>query len=63
MQKIIDSVMCASIDDEQRFRDILTPLIQSKELPEYKKFTNESAASKKKRATKVCVMPFIVIFI
>ena len=53
MQKIIDSVMCASNDDDQRFRDILMPLIQKKELPRYKKFTDESAASKKRRLAKV----------
>ena len=51
--KIIDSVMCATIEDEQRFRDLLQPLIDSKELPTYKKFSSESAASKKKRQSKV----------
>ena len=53
MQKILDCIMCATIDDEERFRDILTPLIESKELPSFKKFTNESAGSKKKRQAKV----------
>jgi len=52
MQKIIDSVMVATIDDEQRFRDILNPLIEAKELPSYKKFVSETAASKKKRRAK-----------
>lgn len=53
MQKIIDSVMCATMDDEERFREILLPLIKSKELPSYKKFTDESKTSKAKRQSKV----------
>ena len=53
MQKMIDSVMCATTDDEERFREILLPLIESKELPSYKQFTNESKLSKQKRKTKV----------
>ena len=56
IQKIIDSVMVATQDDEQRFKDILNPLIEAKQLPTYKKFVNESASSKKKRQTKVWIL-------
>lgn len=53
IEKIIDTVMCATIDDEERFRAILQPLIQSEELPTFKMFASESAAKKKKRQAKV----------
>ena len=48
--------MVATQDDEQRFKDILNPLIEAKQLPTYKKFVNESASSKKKRQTKVWIL-------
>jgi len=54
MQHVIDSVMCASVEDEERFKKLLEPLVKSKELPSYKKFFKEPAASKKKRHSKVC---------
>lgn len=53
MEKIINTVMCAEQEDEMRFRTSILNLIESEELPEFKKFTNESAASKKKRQSKV----------
>ncbi|KAF6018747.1 DNAJC9 [Bugula neritina] len=52
MQHVIDSVMCASVEDEERFKKLLEPLVKSKELPSYKKFFKEPAASKKKRHSK-----------
>ncbi|XP_067936560.1 dnaJ homolog subfamily C member 9-like [Watersipora subatra] len=52
MQHIIDSVMCASVKDEERFQEMLRPLIESQELPKYKKFCNETVANKKKRQSK-----------
>lgn len=54
MEQIINSVMCASYEDESRFRETLLPLIESKELPAYTRFTNESSSSKNKRLSKVC---------
>jgi len=45
--------MCATMVDEDRFRKILTEKIENGQLKSYKKFTNESTASKKKRMDKV----------
>eukprot|EP01136_Pigoraptor_vietnamica_P000521 Opistho-1_new@25923 len=42
MGLIIDNVLCATVDDEDRFRDILTQEIQAGNLKSYKKFSKES---------------------
>ncbi|XP_064594491.1 dnaJ homolog subfamily C member 9-like [Liolophura sinensis] len=52
MDKILDGVLCASLDDEGRFRSILKGCIERKEIPEFKTFTNESSKKKKKRKKK-----------
>ncbi|CAH1775194.1 unnamed protein product [Owenia fusiformis] len=55
MDMILDSVMCATVDDETRFRKILKDLIQAKEIPAYKAFTKEKKTAqtqRKKKATK-----------
>ncbi|XP_013385220.1 dnaJ homolog subfamily C member 9 [Lingula anatina] len=52
MDEIIDSVLCASVEDEPRFRNILTELIKRKELPSFKKFAKESRAKKDARKRK-----------
>lgn len=60
MEKIINTVMCASYEDESRFREILLPLIESKELPAYKKFTHEPSSSKNKRLAKVSATNYVL---
>ena len=54
MDQIMDNVMCATIDDEERFRDILNGLIQDKVLTNYTKFSKEKANKSKTRQRKVC---------
>lgn len=43
MEAIIDNVVLASPDDEERFRSLLQPLIERKELPSYRKFNSETS--------------------
>lgn len=55
MDEIMDNVLCATADDEERFRDILLELISNKEIPNYKKFSREKiskAAARVKKAEK-----------
>lgn len=49
MDEIMDSVMCATVDDEVRFTKILKDLIKKKEIPDYPAFTKESKAKKTAR--------------
>ena len=44
--------MCSVYTDDERFRSILTPLIESGELPSYDKFTNETVKRREKRKKK-----------
>ena len=53
MNKIMESVLCATQEDEGRFRDILQSAIDAGELTAYKGFTHESATKKKSRKRKV----------
>ncbi|XP_064643785.1 dnaJ homolog subfamily C member 9-like [Lineus longissimus] len=49
MDEILDNIMCSTIDDEPRFRKILTKLIKKKELPEFEAFSNEKKKTQKAR--------------
>ena len=49
MGQIIDSVMCATEEDEERFRKIINELIESKEVDGFKAFTKENKKEKKAR--------------
>merc|ERR1711909_4011 len=49
MGQIIDSVMCATEEDEERFRKIINELIESKEVDSFKAFTKENKKEKKAR--------------
>ena len=55
---IINSVLCATIDDEPRFHQILEQLIANGSIEAYAAFTNEkqskSAARKRKVRTFSC---------
>merc|ERR1712168_1650388 len=42
LDKIMDSVMCATLDDEDRFVEILNQMILDQEIKPYKAFKNES---------------------
>jgi len=55
MDKIIDTVLCASIDDETRFRQILEKLIDDGSIEAYSAFTNErkSKATARKRKVRI----------
>lgn len=49
MDKIMQHVIFATLEDEERFRNILHQLIKDEQLPAYFKFTNESRKKKQKR--------------
>ncbi|XP_055996902.1 dnaJ homolog subfamily C member 9-like [Ostrea edulis] len=52
MDKIIDTVMCATIEDEPRFAKILKLLIKKKEVPDFPSFSKEGKAKKTARKRK-----------
>ena len=58
MDKILDTVLCATVDDESRFRQILQKLIADGTVEEYPCFINEkkwkSAARKRKVKMSLC---------
>lgn len=49
MDMIMQTVMCATLDDEERFRNILIDLVEDDSLPSYSKFINEPTKKKQKR--------------
>ncbi|XP_071103192.1 dnaJ homolog subfamily C member 9-like [Haliotis cracherodii] len=49
MDQILESVLCATIDDEDRFAKILKDFIKKKEVPDFKAFSKESKTKKAKR--------------
>ncbi|KAK7092638.1 hypothetical protein V1264_008354 [Littorina saxatilis] len=49
MDIIMDSVLCSTPEDEERFTQILQDLTKDKELPEFKAFTKESKKKKSAR--------------
>lgn len=55
MDSILDSMMCASLNDEPRFRQILETLIADGSVMAYAAFTNEkkSKAAARKRRVRV----------
>lgn len=53
MESILDNVMCATIDDEERFRKIIQEGIKKKKLPKFDAYSNESGDKKNKRKKAV----------
>jgi len=55
MDKIIETVLCATIDDEPRFRQILEKLIADGSIEAFPAFTNErkSKAIARKRRVRI----------
>ena len=53
MDKIIESVLCATVDDEPRFRQILESLIADGSVEAYSAFTNETKTKANARKRKV----------
>ena len=53
MEKILDNVMCSTIEDETRFSDTINKWIADGEVPEFEVFTKESKTTKKKRRKQV----------
>jgi len=49
MGLILESVMCATQEDEERFRELLQEMIKTKEVEEFSAFTQESKKEKKSR--------------
>ena len=55
MEGILENVMCATEDDEARFRKILQNAIDTDELPAFDNFTKEDKKKKRARKQKVWV--------
>ena len=60
MEKLLENIICGSMEDEERFREVLQGCIDSGELPEYDAFVNEDRKKKKARVEKVCINCFIL---
>ena len=58
MDKIIDSVLCATVDDEPRFHQILERLIADGSIKAYAAFTNEKKSKASARKRKVIVVRY-----
>ncbi len=52
MDFILDSVPCCSLDDQERFADLLLDLVEKEELPFFKKFRKLTAKQVKLRKRK-----------
>merc|ERR1712226_1052922 len=52
MDKIMDSVILARLEDEERFREIIDKLIEDKEVKAYKIYTHEPEKKRKARHEK-----------
>lgn len=53
MDTILENVLCATADDDERFRGIIEELISKEDLPKFPAFVNESKKKKKARKQKV----------
>jgi len=53
MDHILDSIMCSTIQDEPRFREILEGMIESGDVPSFDSFTNEKPTKSAARKRKV----------
>ena len=49
MDKILDSVLCSTIDDEPRFHDLIVSWIKSREVPNFPAFEAETTKKRQKR--------------
>ena len=49
MGQILDTVMCAREEDEERFRTMITEMIKNKEVKKFKAFSKTSKAEKENR--------------
>ena len=52
MEQIIDTVLCATAEDEARFAETIWTWIRSEEVPAYQSFTQESKENKKQRKNR-----------
>ena len=53
MDAILENVMCATVDDDERFRKIIKELISKENLPKFPAFVNEGKKKKRARKEKV----------
>ena len=58
MDTIMENVLCATIEDEDRFREIIEKLISEEDLPKFPAFANEGKKKKKARKQKVSKLPY-----
>lgn len=59
MDRIMESALCSSHEDEPRVRDILRQAVDAKDVPAYRAFTHEGAKKKATRRRKVSGFSFI----
>jgi len=52
MDTIMENVLCATIEDEDRFKEIIEKLISEEDLPKFPGFVNEGKKKKKARKQK-----------
>jgi len=52
MDTIMENVLCATIEDEDRFKEIIEKLISEEDLPKFPAFVNEGKKKKKARKQK-----------
>jgi len=53
MDAILENVLCATVDDDERFRGIIEELISKEDLPKFPAFVSEGKKKKKARKQKV----------
>ncbi|KAK2704430.1 hypothetical protein QYM36_016729 [Artemia franciscana] len=53
MDIILDSIMCSTIDDEPRYREILLDMIKKNEVEDFKSFSRENKKKKESRRKRV----------
>ena len=56
LHQIMESVLCATMEDEPRFRSILEQAIRDKEIPSFKNFMEEKAGKKTERQNRVSIL-------
>ena len=61
MGDLLDRVPCASVDSEDRLRQLVQWLIDEEQLPSLPAFTNESKAKRAARKRRVSLVTIVVV--
>ena len=63
MNKISESFLGYDVNDEDHYRDVLTKLIEKKEIPDFPKFSKESKSKRDARVKRVSTLNFFIFFL